>query len=238
MPEARTLKDLARDALIQAVGGADRRARRAPRVARPDCGRARGTAPQRSGLRPEATWDEELAEVPGSSPGWPVSVPPIGAAADPLLAGSRSCTRSRPADPWSARITTSGPPRSCCTTGGSASSTSTAPAGPSPPWTSGGSARSSATSGSARSRRRRPTGRGRLAPPYRHCWTNSATTSWRPIARAPVTADRVVLWETTDLLTALLHAWTKVRTARVRPRLALLRHAVGTSLGVTSTAAG
>jgi hypothetical protein len=42
---------------------------------------------------------------------------------------------------------------------------------------------------------------------------------------APVTAERVVLWETTDLLTALLHAWTKVRTARVGPRLALLRHA-------------
>jgi hypothetical protein len=42
---------------------------------------------------------------------------------------------------------------------------------------------------------------------------------------ARVTADRVVLWETTDLLTALLHAWTKVRTARVGPRLALLRHA-------------
>jgi hypothetical protein len=43
-----------------------------------------------------------------------------------------------------------------------------------------------------------------------------------------VTVDRVVLWETTDLLTALLHAWTKVRTARVEPRLALLRHALST----------
>lgn len=43
---------------------------------------------------------------------------------------------------------------------------------------------------------------------------------------APVTAARVALWESTDLLTALLHAWTKVRTARVRPRLAVLRHVV------------
>jgi Ser/Thr protein kinase RdoA (MazF antagonist) len=42
---------------------------------------------------------------------------------------------------------------------------------------------------------------------------------------APVTAERVSLWESTDLLTALLHAWTKVRTARVEPRLALLLHA-------------
>jgi hypothetical protein len=42
---------------------------------------------------------------------------------------------------------------------------------------------------------------------------------------APVTTERVALWEWTDLLTALLHAWTKVRTARVAPRLAVLRHA-------------
>jgi hypothetical protein len=41
---------------------------------------------------------------------------------------------------------------------------------------------------------------------------------------APVTTERVVLWETTDLLTAVLHTWTKVRTARVGPRLAVLRH--------------
>jgi hypothetical protein len=47
--------------------------------------------------------------------------------------------------------------------------------------------------------------------------------------RALVTPDRVTLWETTDLLTALLHAWTKVRTARVAPRLAVLRHAVDTT---------
>lgn len=49
---------------------------------------------------------------------------------------------------------------------------------------------------------------------------------------ATVSTDRVVLWETTDLLTALLHAWTKVRTARVLPRLAVLRHAVATAPAV------
>ena len=41
-------------------------------------------------------------------------------------------------------------------------------------------------------------------------------------AAAPVSRDRVLLWETSDLLTALLHAWTKVRVARVHPRLAVL----------------
>jgi hypothetical protein len=40
---------------------------------------------------------------------------------------------------------------------------------------------------------------------------------------APVSPDRVRLWETSDLLTALLHAWTKVRLARVGPRLAILQ---------------
>lgn len=43
-------------------------------------------------------------------------------------------------------------------------------------------------------------------------------------AHAPVTPRRVDLWETIDLLTALLHAWTKVRLHRVHPRLAILRH--------------
>ena len=46
-------------------------------------------------------------------------------------------------------------------------------------------------------------------------------------AEAPVSAARVELWETCDLFTAMLHAWTKVRTARLEPRLAVLRHHVG-----------
>lgn len=47
--------------------------------------------------------------------------------------------------------------------------------------------------------------------------------------RAPVAEGRVQLWETCDLLTAMLHAWTKVRTARLEPRLAVLRHHLGHS---------
>ena len=43
-----------------------------------------------------------------------------------------------------------------------------------------------------------------------------------------MTRDRVRLWETLDLLTAVLHAWTKVRVARVAPRLTLLEHHVRT----------
>ena len=44
------------------------------------------------------------------------------------------------------------------------------------------------------------------------------------LEHAPVSTDRVLLWETSDLLTAMLHAWTKVRLARLQPRLLLLQH--------------
>ena len=36
--------------------------------------------------------------------------------------------------------------------------------------------------------------------------------------KATVSRERVLLWETCDLLTAMLHAWTKVRLARITPR--------------------
>jgi aminoglycoside phosphotransferase (APT) family kinase protein len=45
-------------------------------------------------------------------------------------------------------------------------------------------------------------------------------------AHAPVSPARVELWEACDLFTTMLHAWTKVRTARLAPRLKVLRHHV------------
>lgn len=41
---------------------------------------------------------------------------------------------------------------------------------------------------------------------------------------ADVSEARVLLWETCDLFTAMLHAWTKVRLARIHPRLTVLKH--------------
>ncbi len=41
---------------------------------------------------------------------------------------------------------------------------------------------------------------------------------------ANVSRERVLLWETCDLFTAMLHAWTKVRLARIHPRLTVLQH--------------
>jgi hypothetical protein len=46
------------------------------------------------------------------------------------------------------------------------------------------------------------------------------------LIHAPVSRSRVLAWETLDLLVGVLHAWTKVRSARVAPRLALLEHQV------------
>jgi aminoglycoside phosphotransferase (APT) family kinase protein len=43
---------------------------------------------------------------------------------------------------------------------------------------------------------------------------------------AGVSRERVLLWETCDLLTTLLHAWTKVRSARLGARLTLLEHQI------------
>lgn len=44
-------------------------------------------------------------------------------------------------------------------------------------------------------------------------------------AKAPVSATRVALWETLDVLTSVLHCWTKVKPERLAVRIALLdRH--------------
>ena len=44
------------------------------------------------------------------------------------------------------------------------------------------------------------------------------------LEKAKVSRERVLLWETCDLLTAMLHAWTKVRLLRIDPRMTVLKH--------------
>jgi hypothetical protein len=48
-------------------------------------------------------------------------------------------------------------------------------------------------------------------------------------AHGTVSRERVLLWETCDLLTTMLHAWTKVRLTRLEPRLAVLVHQLRTN---------
>jgi Ser/Thr protein kinase RdoA (MazF antagonist) len=43
---------------------------------------------------------------------------------------------------------------------------------------------------------------------------------------APLSRERVELWEALDALTGVLHCWTKVKLGRLPYRLALLRHAL------------
>ena len=46
---------------------------------------------------------------------------------------------------------------------------------------------------------------------------------------AVVSRERILLWESCELMTALLHAWTKVLLSRVLPLLALLTHQLRSS---------
>jgi hypothetical protein len=42
-----------------------------------------------------------------------------------------------------------------------------------------------------------------------------------------VSTQRVLLWEACDLMTGMLHAWTKVRLMRLDPRLVILKRQLG-----------
>jgi hypothetical protein len=46
---------------------------------------------------------------------------------------------------------------------------------------------------------------------------------------AAVSRDRVLLWESWDLMNMVLHAWTKVRVRRAGPRLTVLMHQLRTA---------
>jgi hypothetical protein len=54
---------------------------------------------------------------------------------------------------------------------------------------------------------------------------------------ANVSRERVLLWEACDLFTAMLHAWTKVRLARLHPRLTVLQHCLERTGSSTSAEA-
>ena len=48
-------------------------------------------------------------------------------------------------------------------------------------------------------------------------------------AIAPVSRERVALWETLDILSAVLNCWLKVKVERLVYRLSLLRHHLRTT---------
>ena len=227
VPEDRTLKDLAREALTEAASGDP-----SPGVLDELRTGLRRTAValaalHRSGARygRTATWGEELAEVREVVDRLAATVPHIATAADPLLTRLSALDAAVPADgPVSAHHDFR--PAQVLLHGGRIGFIDFDGACRAEPALDLGRFRaklrdigisalcaSGPASGAELDRHLRLLDElcdGFLDEYRRH---------------APVSPGRVVLWETTDLLTALLHAWTKVRTARVIPRLTVLRHA-------------
>ncbi len=227
VPEDCTLKDLARQALTEAVagettGGLDELREMLARTA------AALAALHGSGAQDgrAATWEEELAEVREVVARLSTTVPHLGTAADPLLSRLEVLHSSAPADPLVSAHHDFRPAQVLL---------------------HAGSIGFIDFDGACRAEPALDLGRFRAK--LRDIGISAFVASGSPLAgdalerhlrlmdelcdgflaayqrHAPVTVARVTLWELTDLLTALLHAWTKVRTARVAPRLAVLLHA-------------
>jgi hypothetical protein len=229
VPEERTLKDVAREALIGAATEESADGLVSLRAA------LAGTATALAALHGSgaqygrvATWDEELAEVREVVARLASSVPHIGPAADPLLSRLEALHASTPPDPLVSAHHDFRPAQVLLHDGhiGFIDFDGACRAEPALDL-------------------------GRFRAKLRDIGISAFAASGRPLVpggpleahlrlldglcdefvdsyqqHAPVTGERVVLWETTDLLTALLHAWTKVRLARVGPRLTVLRHAL------------
>jgi hypothetical protein len=233
VPEDRTLKDLARDALTETLterssGSLEELREMLARTA------VALAALHRSGAEygRAATWDEELAEVRGVVARLATTVPRMGSAADPLLGRLADLHASVPPDPLVSAHHDFRPAQVLLHEGRIGFIDFDGSCRAEPALDLGRFRAKLRDIGiSAYSAADRP---GAAVPPLEGylglldelCDDFLATYQ----RHAPVTAERVVLWESTDLLTALLHAWTKVRTARVGPRLAVLRHTVSTAL--------
>jgi hypothetical protein len=232
VPEERILKDLARDALTVAA------TEESPAELAPLRDVLLRTAEALAALHGSgtqygrtATWDEELAEVREVVGRIAYSVPQIGAAADPLLSRLEHLHTSTPPDPLVSAHHDFRPAQVLL---------------------DGGRIGFIDFDGACRAEPALDLGRFRAK--LRDIGISAFRESGLPLVpggplerhlrlldelcddfldayrrHAPVTRERVVLWETTDLLTALLHGWTKVRLARVIPRLTVLRHALETA---------
>ena len=232
VPEERTLKDLAREAFAAAADGGSPHLLDDLRTVLERTAVALA-ALHGSGARygRTATWDEELAEVREVVARLGATVPRIGTAADPLLTRLEALHASVPADPLvsahhdfrPAQVLLHGDRIGFIDFDGACMAE---------PALDLGRFRAklrdigiTAISASGRTLPDGPALDDHLRLVDGLC--DEFLAAYR--RRAPVAVERVVLWETTDLLTALLHAWTKVRTARVGPRLTVLRHAVSTA---------
>ncbi|MCV2491803.1 hypothetical protein OF117_20865 [Geodermatophilus sp. YIM 151500] len=238
VPEERTLKDLARDALGQAWAAAPAGPAGAGRAAlgelREMLARTAAALAALHGSGAEygrtASWDDELAEVRDVLARLALSVPHIGTAAEPLLARLEALDSSAAADPLVSAHHDFRPAQVLLHAGRIGFIDFDGACRAEPALDLGrfrAKLRDIGMTAIPAADRPRP-GDPRLDRHLRLLddLCDGFLAGYR--RHASVTPARVVLWETTDLLTALLHAWTKVRTARVDPRLALLRHTLAT----------
>jgi hypothetical protein len=226
VPEDRTLKDLARDAF------ADGSPARFHELRRQLGATARALAAlHTSGARylRQASWTDELAEVREVLGRLSGSVPGLDEAAEPMLAALERLDATAPADPVVSAHHDFRPAQVLLHAGrvGFIDFDGAAMAEPALDL-------------------------GRFRAKLRDIGISALSASGQPLAGdplhdllllldelcehvlaayeryAPVTRERVLLWETTDLMTGLLHTWTKVRLLRVAPRLAVLVHQLRT----------
>lgn len=222
VPGSTTLKDLVRTALVDGSGSALEDVRVALQKTAAGLAALHGSGVRYGGTD---TWDDEIAEVQAVIERLTLSVPSLRAAAAPLLTALREQADRTPADAGVPSHNTFRPAQVMLHDGhvgfidfdGSCTAEPALDLGrftaklrdigistPAP----GGAPLTSETLEA------RLTLVDELAEHFVRSYE----------AHAPVTRARIVLWETTDLLTQMLHAWTKVLVRRLGPRLALLEH--------------
>jgi hypothetical protein len=229
VPEDRTLKELARSALTEVVAGGTTGAMDELREMLTGTAKALAALHRsRAEYGREVTWAEEVAEVREVVARLALSVPPVATAADPLLRRLEALDSAVPAEGFVSAHHDFRPAQVLLHQG-----------------------RIGFIDFDGACRAEPALDIGRFRGKLRDIGIGVFAGSGRPLTgdaleghlllldelcdeflaayrrHAPVTTERVVLWETTDLLTAVLHTWTKVRTARVGPRLAVLRHGLG-----------
>ena len=222
VPGSATLKDLLRDALVDDSAPALDAVREA--LFRTALGLA---ALHTSGVRygGRDTWEDEFAEVGHVVERLATSIPSLRAAAEPLLIALRARADATPADPEVSAHHDFRPAQVLLHEGRVGfidfdGSCSAEPALDIGRFTAKlrDIAISTPAAGGEPLRAETLGARLALADDLAEHFVRAYETC------APVSRARVVLWETTDLLTGMLHAWTKVRVRRVGPRLTLLEH--------------
>jgi thiamine kinase-like enzyme len=220
VPEDRTLKALARSALVESTPAAIRELRTELRktadglVALHGCGAQQGLT---------STWRDELDEVQEVVARLTLTIPAVAAAANPLIAGLAALADDVPSD---RAVPTHGTFR------------------PAQVLLHRDKIGFIDFDGSCMAEPALDIGRFRAS--LRDMAVNAPSRAGMPLEgkalagrlsmvdelceefldhyrqQTPVTRERVVLWEATDLLTYVLHAWSKARVDRVQPRLLLL----------------